>query len=433
MRAFIFFLAALLAFSVPVAAQDIGINNPTDATPTTLFFHLDAQQDFPINTQAPDDRYSKGSTRGILAPTTTCTPEALPGQIHQSQHTLYGFSTPGYVEYDFQEDGGPRIHPERGLASDVQLDTASEMVGTFYLRTTLDSGRFGSSAVPVNDLPLLVPQVAVQFTMRTGDDLSFGDEKYNDGSVIAQGTSAAMTLFPDTNVNPTYEPLPDGGHLYRFDVPMGISMDAIPADESYNVRVDIFLDIPGCNTDNDVSLMPGTVEIYTDADHRPRMDFAVLNALQIVYIHPQFVGNDLYIHTSFNSPWGNYDIDENPGGIDVQISGPSEARSLVRAAFTQRHHEHDHHFEPVDVTYVWPYKLDGAEKGDYTVTVTAQNDQATALATGSARVDLAAQLAFDSEGNEVERAPGEGGKESPGAGLVAVLGLLAAALIIRRK
>ncbi len=424
--------AIFLLVAAPVAAQDVGIQNPTESTPTTLFFHLNAFQDFPINTQAPDDRYARGSTRGILAPTTTCTPDSAPGQVHQSHHTLYGFSTPGYVEYDFQENGGPRIHPEKGLAGDVLLDTSAGMTGTWFLKTTVDSGRFQGAVGTTNNAPVAVPSVVVEFTVRTGDDVSFGDVKYNEGQLIANGASEPQLLVPDSNVNPSYEQMDDGSHLYEFTVPLDIVMDTIPKDESYNVRVDVRLDIPGCDSDNDSAFTPGTVELFTDADHRPRLDTAILNPLELLYIHPQFVGNDLYIHTSFNSPWGNYDVDETPGGIEVSVEGPTEARSLVRSAFTQRHHEHDHHFEPVDVTYVWPYKLDAAQSAEYTVRVSAQNDQGTAVATGTASVDLGKQLAIDTEGNEVERIAAPGEKNTPALGPLAVLGLLAVALLRRR-
>ena len=44
----------------------------------------------------------------------------------------------------------------------------------------------------------------------------------------------------------------------------------------------------------------------------------------------------------------------------------------------QRTHEHYHHQEAVDITYVWPYKTDRAANGLYTVEVKFLNDQRTA-------------------------------------------------------
>ncbi len=389
-------LVALLLVSGSVAQSTI--DNPDASTPTTLYFHLDAHQDFPINTQLPDDRYAKGSSRGVLASTTTCSPDGAPGQVDQSHHTVYGFSTPGYVEYDFEEQGGPRIHPERGLAYDVELDT-SGMTGYWYLKTNVDAEQSGG----LNDVPVLVPKVVVEFTMRTGDAVSFGAEAYNAGQLIASGTSEPVDLYPDES-NPAYRPQPDGSHVYEIPVPMGFEKDTLKADGEdggYNLRVDVYTEIPGCDQDN--SFMPGSVEIFTAPDYRPRLELAIFNPIQIEFIHPQFIGADLLIHTALNSPWGNYDVDESEGGISMVVTGPTPANSVQPVAFEQRHHEHGFHFEPVDVTYQWDYAADDAEAADYQLLVTVWNDQRTAFATGSATIDIASMTATDDEGNMVHQ------------------------------
>lgn len=425
MKAASILLALLLASGV--AAQST-IQNPDVSTPTTLYFHLDAHQDFPINTQPPDDRYAKGSTRGAIASTTTCTPEQTPGQFHQSHHTVYGFSTPGYVEYDFEEQGGPRIHPERGLAYDVELDQGAGMTGYWYLKTTVDN-------TETNDLPLLVPQVVVEFTMRVGDEVAFGAEAYNAGELIAGGRSAPMDLVPDASVTPGYQPQEDGSHVYEIQVPMDVQKEYIPADEDvggYNMRVDVYMAVPGCDEDHDNAFMPGTIETFTAPDHRPRLDLAIMNPVRIDYIHPQFVGEDLLIHTSLNSPWGNYDVDEKEGGIEVQIDGPTTVQSVQRVAFAQKHHEHGFHFEPVAVTYQWDYEKDQASADVYDVTVTVWNDQRTAAAVGTAKINVGDQTAVDDAGNVVQKEETDG-VETPMPGALAVLGILAAAFLARRR
>lgn len=419
----------LIAIAMAPAAHAQGIDNP-DA-PTTLYFHLSANQDFPINTQPPDDRYASDDSRGLLAPTTSCVPDPTGqlGQLSKSFHTLYGFSTPGYVEYDFQEEGGPRIHPERGLASDVLLDPSSPAKVTWYLETDFSGGDPRFSGLPTEMLPAVVPEVVVQATIRTGDDISIGAEAYNKGTLIAQGRSEPLLLAPTDSDH--YLPQPDGTAVYRFDVPLTIEQDTIPADESYNVRIDIMMDVPGCNEDPDAALMSSQVLSFTSPELRPRLEWSVRNPLSIEYIHPQFVGEQLLVHMSFQSPWGNYDVDEAPGGIEVTIDGPSEARSLTRATITQRFHEHGHHFEPVDVTYAWPYKADGAKRGEYTLTVTAWNDQRTASATGTAGFEIGPNVAYDDAGNEVA-SEGSVTKDSPAVGLILLMGLLAAVLVRRR-
>lgn len=421
----------LLLIASGVSAQST-IQNPDDPTPTTLYFHLDAYQDFPINTQPPDDRYAKGSTRGVLASTTTCTPEQVPGQFHQSHHTVYGFSTPGYVEYDFEEQGGPRIHPERGLAYDVELDKGAGMTGYWYLKTTLDNTQLPPEA---NNIPVVVPQVVVEFTMRTGDEVAFGAESYNAGQLIASGRSAPTDLVPDASATPGYRPQDDGSHVYEIQVPLDIQKDAIPADgddSGYNLRVDVYMAVPGCDGDLDATFMPGTIETFTAPDLRPRLDLTVRNPVRIDYIHPQFVGEDLLIHTSLNSPWGNYDVDEQDGGIDVIINGPTTAREVHRVAFAQKHHEHGFHFEPVAVTYEWDYLKDQAQGSTYDVTVTVWNDQRTAAAIGTAKINVGDQTAVDDSGNVVQKEE-TGDVETPMPFGLMVLGLLGAALLTRRR
>jgi len=54
----------------------------------------------------------------------------------------------------------------------------------------------------------------------------------------------------------------------------------------------------------------------------------------------------------------------------------------------QAHHEHYHHQEGVDVTYVWPYKTDRAVNGLYTVDVKFMNDQRHGHGPGIAQFEI---------------------------------------------
>lgn len=429
-------LAALLA-APPALAQGVGIQNPEAPTPTTLYFHLSAYQDFPINTQLPDDRFSQETSRGLTAPTTSCVPEeeGVTTQASKSFHTFYGFSTPGYVEYDFTEEtngqSGPRIHPERGLASDVRLATDEPAHVYWYLKTQFTGGD-RRTPEDLEDLPTIVPEASVRATIRTGDEVSIGAEAYNSGDLIAQGQSAPVLLAPVASEH--YLPQDDGSHVYEFKVPLEFSKQEILEEEAYNVRIDVFMDVPPCNEDPDASLMPSNVEVYTSPDLRPRLEWSIMNPIEILYIHPEPVGQELILHTGFNSPWGNYDVDEGPGGVEVTIEGPSEAQNVVRAAVVQRTHEHGYHFEPVDMTYVWPYQKEGADNGDYTITVTARNDQGTATATGTAVFKVGPNVGVDTDGNEVQHQQGdEGSQDTPAVGPLAALGLLGAAVALRRR
>ncbi len=440
----VFAIAVVAAFVVAglptVSAQEVGLQNPNQSTPTTLYFHINGFQDFPINTQKPDDSYKASEGVGLATHSTSCLPEA-PGTplSSKSWHTFYGYSSPGYVQYDVLENGRPRYHPERGISFDALLDSGVQPSMKWYLET--QTGAPGSGGADPNTAPVVVPQVVVRATLREGDTIGIGDEHYNEGNILMQGQTAPSDLSPSAA---NYREV-DGKHVYEFDIPLDVQIPKIPRATGYNVRVDVYMEIPGCDNPDNGYLMPNAVRVHTSPDARPRLELSIMNPIRIEYLHPQFVGDDLVVHTSMNSPWGNYDVDEGPGGIEVGITGPSPATSMAQVAFTQRHEEHNHHQEAVDVSYVWPYKQDNAKDGLYTVSVSVWNDQRTAQATGAAQFEIGkgtifgcgeattAASATDDCKKEVQPDGVIQEKDSPGVGLVVLLGALAALAVTLRK
>ncbi|MGB1697406.1 MAG: hypothetical protein ACPHK8_03300, partial [Thermoplasmatota archaeon] len=125
---------AVLLTLVLLTGATAQINNSNESTPVTLYFHLDGFQDFPINTQPPEDFASDDSGRGATGLTSTCLPDGTPNQLRGDFHTFYGFSTPGYVQYEeLDKNGTIRIHEERGLAADVVLDRPAGATLYWYL------------------------------------------------------------------------------------------------------------------------------------------------------------------------------------------------------------------------------------------------------------------------------------------------------------
>lgn len=451
-------LAAMMV--APVAsAQDIGIRNPEVSTPTTLYFHLIDFQDFPINTQHPDDRFTASDGIGLATHSLNCLPNpndvagqgGAPFVDHQK---YYGYSSPSYVEYDFEQDGKPRTHPERGISYDAVMDRSAPFNVYWYMSTSTSAPSSG----PVNPdvVPVLIPNVIVKATMRASDAISVDDKAYDLGPELAVGQTIPATIGGGQNIGPGGTgPSPDvtyvggapgsGDYLYEFKVPMSISSDVIPRATGYNLRIDMYIDDPSgnCNEDKKLMMQP---KIHTSAAFRPRMELAIMDPIRLEYLHPQFVGDDLVIHTSMNSAWGNYDVNEqDPDGISVTVTGPSPASSLAKAAIVQRTHEHYHHQEAVDITYVWPYKADRAANGLYTVEVKFMNDQRNAEAVGIAQFEIGkgtvigcggVQEAAEQLNDDCARQVQEDGvaqKESPGVELLGIVGVLAAALFVARR
>jgi hypothetical protein len=452
-------LAAAVALLPQAAAQAPGIHNPGAPTPVTLYMHLIDLNDFPINTQEPDDHWTVSNAWGLSTSTTTCLPDGTPGaDLSQEWHTFYGYSSPSYVEYAQEEGGKPRLHNERGISYDALLDPATPFTLYWYL-TSQSVYLDGGGAPNPSQVPVPVPHVSVSATIRSGDLISVDDRAYNTGEVLVQGRTPPATLLADqvlpappaTAAPPQVKALgqqDDGSWLYEFAVPMSIQVPVIPRATGYNLRVDVSMDNPAC-ADADHALMPNVVRVASVPGHRPRMEFAVTDPLRIDALHPQFVGDDLVVHAAVNAVWGNYDVGEpsvytpNVTADDLRLTivGPSDAASLARVNLVSSTHPHYMHQEDVTVVYVWPYKVDAAVPGTYRVHLEVGNDQHTARATadtefevgrggGNRALNCTLGAACHAEGPGVDGA--SHGAPSPGVPLAAA-GLAAVAVAVRRR
>jgi hypothetical protein len=444
----------------PVSAKEVavsGIHNPETPSPVTLYMHLIDIQDFPINTQKPADGYTVSNAVGLVTSTTSCLPEDTPGvDASQAWHTAYGYSSPSYVEYDLQEGNKPRVHPERGISYDAHLDAGTPFTLYWYMTTQSVSSSPGGGLPDPSSAPIVLPNVVVSAAIRAGDGISVNDHAYNTGPLLVHGETIPATLAGETVLpgapgmaEPVHtkalSKLGDGRWLYEFAVPMTIDSPVIPRDTGYNLRIDVRMDNPACTGGVDAALMPNLVRFHSDAEHRPRMEFAVTNPLRIEALHPQFVGDDLVVHVAMNAVWGNYDIAEvNPYTPDVvpedltlAIEGPTDAKGLYLHGMVQPTNPHYQHQNSVTLSFVWPYKADHAEDGTYTVRLLARNDQQTATATADAVFQVGDQVTtFCDEKGCTSSGPGPRSEDNqaPGpAGLLLALALVGVAAGLRRR
>ena len=444
---------ALLASATPAIAQDPGtrepgIYNPTAWTPTILYFHINGFQEFPINTQPPDDSFSQHASYGLATHTVSCFGKGT-GQplVENNFNEFYGFSSPSYVEYNVTSNGQPRIHPERGFSYDVEWNRDNGVMLYWYIETQVTAG---DTEPDPQLIPVVVPNVIVRATMRTGQSISINDIAYNTGVILAQGQSEPQLLAPINAVSPTFQNTTIGErYVYKFKVPMEIIEPVIPKETAYNLRIDVYMDFPGCEDPSEKSLMLNSVRIHSSQPFRPHMELEVKNPIRIEYLHPQFIADQLVVHASINSPWGNYDVDESETGIQSKITGPDgvPVLSYGRAALTQRFHEHYYHTQAVDAAYIWDYLADRAPNGLYTVQLSAINDQETAKAEAIVEFDLGSravtgcgQTATTSEAEQALGCTSEppkiapGGKGAPGIDMFAVVAVVVAiGLAMRRR
>lgn len=409
----------VLLVAAPVAAQQAQVGGMAPPPPDTgyaggpvtvpLFGHIyDLLQPVPMNTQPMID---KDLARGFGAPTVTGA-----GPL-ETRNFLYFFSSPGLVEYnETEKDGLPRRHPERGISFDALLDASKPVVGYWFMGVkATDVPQAGRTDGPEGGL---MPGFTVRMTMRTGDDVG---SDLDSGDIIAQGTA--------TLADPTQ--WIDQGDAIEFVVDMGApKLDRIPGNASFNVKVEWF---NAESPDGATQLTQRDWILHTGARYPNRVEVTILNPIAVYGVRPTPVGDDtVTIHALVNSPWGNYDV--NTTRLELVVDGPTTPGNIPPPLVLQRSYEHNHHYAPVEATWVWKFREDGAKPGDYSVTVRAVNLQGTAVAERSARFQVPEQgrVVGYSDTGELVEAQGQGRAETP-APAVALLALAAVVAALRRR
>ncbi|HUR25659.1 MAG TPA: hypothetical protein VM327_06570 [Candidatus Thermoplasmatota archaeon] len=427
--------AAVLSIAVPTQAQ---LSNPSESTPTTLYFHIfDTFNAFPINTQPMDVAFFEvGGTNFPTASHTIVSDQAGDYDFN----TIRGFSTSGPVEYDFIENGHPRFHPERGIAADVKIDGSVQPVVYLYMDVrdlfSTDAGD------PQVGLPQVLPSFTFRFTMRTGNEIG-PDTDLDAGQLLMSGQTTAHVI--DTHAlgqngpfagqtapdgTPVY--VPDESGVVEFAIPLDLASTTIPKADSFNVRIDWYQNPTG-QADQDDSVAEGWMRLVSDAQHLPRLEMAILNPVYIEYIHPEVAAGILLIHSCVNSPWGTYDVDV--ANITVAVDGPS-APAALQQVISQNSHVHGLHDKCAEVTYLWRFRDEDAKNGQYDINLDVPNMRGSSLASGQAGFTVEGKKAYgiDEGGEVVEPAAADGGKDSPmPIGPVIALLVVALAALARRR
>jgi MYXO-CTERM domain-containing protein len=406
-------LGALLALALAMhamAEEDTGYAGPS--VDLTLFAHIyDLLDTLPMNAQ-PMPPETPDLARGY-SPEPTVAP-----QYGAAFNRLRFFNSMGPVEYN-NSIAQPRIHPEKGLALDLELDTSKDVLLYWYMSAdALEVQRLGEEP-PVH--AGAVPHLTVRAELRLGNDLR---SDLAAGDLIAGGEATVDVV--------TAPGAPDAQEII---VNLGKpQLDVIPAREGFNLGVEWFqLEASG-----EQVLAPGW-NLHTGGAWPNRVVLPVANPIYLYFVEPQFQGDRVAVNAAFNSPLGNYDVDTSTLHLEVAGPGGFAAKALSEPVVVQQTFAHNEHHVAALQGWLWDYKADGAPPGNYTVKVHGSNLQHTATAEKAATFTIAdegkAGVALDSEGSEVvtkqqleDQKPAA--KKSPGAeaGLaLALLGLLALA------
>jgi hypothetical protein len=371
-----------------------------DGVPTTLHLYVDPLQDFPMSTQAPPDGFVVDSGLGLASNTFTCADN--PGGVARpfsSSHTERGYAYPEPVEVS--RGGEVSFHPARGVDGDVAI--AGDTV-TLHWYWAMDP----APGVPGGEqVPLVLPNVVVEATLRTGDAVSIDDAALDQGPVVAAGSSQPATLAGPMTQGATYSDV-DGQQVYEFTVPMKVSAPLVPHDQGFNLRVDTYLAECG-----DGRVMPHAVAVHSSPGHRPRLELSLADPLSGALHANVTADGTLAVIGEPASVLGLGDV----ANVTIAVTGsdgqPVEMQDLdqVMQGYGPCGHACGHR-----TLHLYLRALPEAPAGHYNVTMTFTNQQGTATRTVS---------------QDVAVVPGQA---APGVAPLALMaGLLAAALLLRRR
>ncbi len=389
-----------------------------DGAPVRMHFHLTGFQDFVINTQPleADNTYTETVSAG-LAMSSTCARDPTGAQTlsNQGHQTWYGTGRHSLVVYEFDEDGRPFIGMAPGTMRDIHLDTNQPTTLDWYI-------------VPGNreaSLPSPIP-MQLTATIRASDDVSVGQEAYNNGELIARGQSAAVALHPDVDHPQVSHRVVDGKDVYGFHIPLDLHTDTIRAQDGYNVRIDLYSDLP-CNEDHGWS--PVQHMAFTGPEARPGMDWSVHDAIHIDALQPQMLGNDLVVHSLSSSPFGPFDVAPPSVHVAEAVAQPQVVLQEVEPCRSHACADQD------QMVGTWVWDLAKERPGLYHVTMNVSNVQGTASTTKTFQFEIGdGTYTMCSEGDGVRscKTLHTADRDAPGPAPLLLVGLMAFFVARRR-
>lgn len=488
-------LPATLAQEPPVAdasqtREEIMQQPGKQVTFYAHIFHHDQNNPMPMNTQFPagEADYSIGQALGCGTPPPAPdgTFEDLPGGAGYESCETTGYnnqlwySTAGFVQVKTGEEWGSdyaKFHNERGLTKDVFVDLTQQPVSTYYMSadfhgwvTTL------CAAVCWNWDPGMFQDWVVESWMWHAPlgELHTDADKEPDMSPVIDRTEEAVLMahcktepLNMVSLDPT---IPTGQQtVWPFVCPMEWDPEFAATDGSVPHTSNLIMEFRWYQETNGQKYIPGgpgtpfpNFNVNSGEDYPANVVVPVRNPIDVELVYPQFIHDKLVLLSVINTPWGSYDID--PALITLTVKDASGNKVAFKdGTLTQVLEQsvaHSGHYMPIKPTWVWDYKTQGLEPGEYSVTVGVTNFQhsvtteTTALFTinkdgggetqeGRSGIQtLVGNLhaghegtAADpnSQGNATSTAPPTTTEKSPGLAFPLLAAAMAAVLLLRRR
>jgi hypothetical protein len=405
-------LAALLALALlaplPLAAaQDPQVPDagPTDeatrpAIPITFYGHVfgnTARFPMPANTVPPigddpttfwQDHQCFDDPTGALA--NSCDEDLI--------NKLILFATAGPVQvHSADRFNYSQLHNERGRAKDVFLDPTQDVEAWFYAAADYFSWPLicrGGAGLPPNVPcpwpqwgwdPGIVPNFVVEATLYHALLGEYGQGASEPPPILEawQSGEAEVVAHGATEPADLQTGLPGSPNVQEFRVNLGKpQVTMIPKEH------DFFIVYSWYELVNGQKVGVEYMKPWAGEQFPVRFTIPVRNPFDVELVVPQFLHDKVVIHGVLSTPWGSYDVDQDTAVLEITDAAgqPVQAPTMVR--FGDYQVAHGAHFKPVNFTWVWDHKADGASAGAYKAVVRACNYMNNACAATEAAFAL---------------------------------------------
>lgn len=296
------------------------------------------------------------------------------------------FATAGPVQvHSADEFTYEALHNERGHAKDVHLDQGQDITATFYAAADYFSWpllcRGGAGLPPDAGCPWpqwgwdpgVVPNFVVEATLYMAELGEYGNGA-SEPPPIAESIGAA-TVIAHGATEPTnlQTGLPGSPNVMEFQVNLGKPQVAsIPKEQDFFVVFSWYELVNGQKVGVEY-MKPWAGE------HFPvRFTLPVRNAFDVELVIPQFLHDKVVVHGVLSTPWGSYDVAQDSIALDVLDGAGQPVAAAHLERFGDYQVAHGAHFKPVNFTWVWDHKADGARAGAYKAVVRGCNFQQNA-------------------------------------------------------
>ena len=359
-----------------------------------------------MNTQFPTGEadYSIGQADGCGTP-----PPAPAGTFEQetpivgafkdscetwTANTQLWYTTAGFVQVKTGEEWGgdySLFHNERGMTKDVFVDLSQKPVSTYYMSADFhgwlvalctamcwnwDPGMFQDWVV--ESWMWHAPTGELHMSASEEPDLSAVTGANKTAVLMAHGKTAPMDMV---SLDPT---IPTGQQTVwpfvsemEWDPAFAATDGSVPLTSNIIMQFRWYQETDGQKYILGVYTAAPNWNVNSGEDYPANVVIPVRNPIDVELVYPQFIHDKLVLLSVINTPWGSYDIDPALIKLTVKDSSgnPVAFKDGTLTQVLEQSVAHSGHYMPVKPTWVWDYKAQGLEPGDYSVTVGVTNFQ----------------------------------------------------------